>query len=56
LVDRFREHPFDSMTGPVKRRDRATVEANLAALENEPELVSLYATFLALAWPDFLKK
>ncbi|MEX0643912.1 MAG: DUF2520 domain-containing protein [Parvularculaceae bacterium] len=56
LVDRFREHPFDSMTGPIKRRDRATVDANLAALESEPELRSLYLTFLALAWPDFLKK
>ncbi len=56
LVDRFREHPFDSMTGPVKRRDRASVEANLAALDREPELKALYTTFLALAWPDFLKR
>lgn len=53
LVDRFREHPFDSMTGPIKRRDRATVEANLAALEGEPELRALYVMFLSLAWPNF---
>lgn len=53
LVDRFRESPFDSLTGPVARRDRTTVEANLAALENDPKLTGLYRAFLAAAWPDF---
>lgn len=53
LVERFRESPFDSLTGPVARRDRATVDANLAALENDPKLAALYRAFLAAAWPDF---
>ncbi|MBB5519468.1 DUF2520 domain-containing protein [Amphiplicatus metriothermophilus] len=53
VVDRFAESPFDSLTGPIARRDRATVEANLAALAREPRLAGLYRAFLAAAWPDF---
>ncbi|MBY0421626.1 MAG: DUF2520 domain-containing protein, partial [Parvularculaceae bacterium] len=52
LVDRFVENPADSLTGPVARRDAATVEANLAALESEPRLYAAYEAFLGLAWPD----
>lgn len=53
LVDRFRESPFDSMTGPVARKDAATVRANLAALAGEPALLGLYQAFLKSAWPAF---
>jgi predicted short-subunit dehydrogenase-like oxidoreductase (DUF2520 family) len=53
LVERFRESPYDSLTGPVGRRDRASVEANLAALEGEPKLKALYASFIMSAWPGF---
>lgn len=53
LVDRFRESPFDSLTGPVARKDAATVLANLAALEAEPALLALYDAFLKSAWPGF---
>ncbi|GAB4518723.1 MAG: DUF2520 domain-containing protein [Amphiplicatus sp.] len=53
VVDRFAESPFGSLTGPVARRDRATVEANLDALAREPRLAGLYRAFLAAAWPDF---
>lgn len=53
VVDRFRESPFDSLTGPVARRDRASVEANLKALENEPRLKALYEAFVLSAWPGF---
>lgn len=53
VVDRFRESPFDSLTGPVARKDAATVRANLAALEAEPALLALYQAFLKSAWPGF---
>lgn len=53
VVERFRETPVDSMTGPVARRDRASVEANLAALAGDPRLKALYLAFLESAWPDY---
>lgn len=53
LIERFAESPFDSLTGPAARRDRASVEANLAALSDRPDLQALYRAFLASAWPDF---
>ncbi|NNL88427.1 MAG: DUF2520 domain-containing protein [Marinicaulis sp.] len=53
LIDRFQESPSDSLTGPVARRDAATVSSNLSALETNPELRALYETFLRVAWPDF---
>lgn len=52
VVDRFRESPLSSLTGPVARRDSATIRANLAALAGEPRLQALYRAFLASAWPD----
>jgi predicted short-subunit dehydrogenase-like oxidoreductase (DUF2520 family) len=52
VVERFRESPYDSLTGPVVRRDEATVAANLASLAGEPRLSALYKAFLASAWPD----
>lgn len=52
VVDRFRESPLNSMTGPVARRDARTVAANLAALDGEPSLKALYRAFLDSAWPD----
>ncbi|MBT8471914.1 MAG: DUF2520 domain-containing protein [Marinicaulis sp.] len=52
-MDRFQESPSDSLTGPVARRDAATVSSNLSALETNPELRALYETFLRVAWPDF---
>mgnify|MGYP002777395944 CR=1 FL=1 len=51
VVDRFRESPLASMTGPVARRDAGTVEANLKALETSPRLHALYEAFLQSAWP-----
>lgn len=53
VVDRFVESPFDSLTGPLARKDRASVEANLKALEGEPRLAALYRAFLDAAWPDY---
>jgi predicted short-subunit dehydrogenase-like oxidoreductase (DUF2520 family) len=53
LVDRFRESPFDSLTGPVARRDRMTVERNLKALADDPKLAELYRAFLRAAWPEY---
>ncbi|MGE0181958.1 MAG: DUF2520 domain-containing protein [Parvularculaceae bacterium] len=53
VVDRFQERPLDSLTGPVARRDRASVAANLDALAAEPRLKALYEAFLASAWPDW---
>ena len=52
VVDRFRESPFDSLTGPIARRDVRTVAANLAALAGEPRLSALYQAFLDSAWPE----
>jgi hypothetical protein len=53
LVDRFREDPVNSFTGPVARRDAGTVQANLAALKHAPKLEALYLAFLASAWPEW---
>lgn len=53
VVERFREAPLGSMTGPVARRDCVTVKANLAALDRDPRLKQLYIDFLASAWPDW---
>lgn len=53
VVARFAESPYDSLTGPVARRDRASIEANLAALADEPKLQGLYRAFLDSAWPGF---
>lgn len=51
VVDRFRENPVSSLTGPVARQDAETVAANLRALESAPRLHALYKAFLASAWP-----
>ncbi len=53
-VDRFRESPLSSMTGPVAREDRSTVAANRTALAEAPPLMALYDAFLASAWPEAL--
>ncbi|MBI1393014.1 MAG: DUF2520 domain-containing protein [Alphaproteobacteria bacterium] len=53
-VERFREAPTRSMTGPVARSDRVTVAANLRALADAPRLEALYRAFLASAWPAAL--
>lgn len=53
VVARFGEAPLSSLTGPVARRDAATVRANLEALAGEPRLLALYRAFLASAWPDW---
>lgn len=53
VVDRFRESPASSLTGPVARRDAETVTANLKALETAPRLRALYQAFLDSAWPGW---
>ncbi|MEZ5921669.1 MAG: Rossmann-like and DUF2520 domain-containing protein [Parvularculaceae bacterium] len=53
LVDRFGESPEASMTGPLARRDGATVKANLEALSGAPHLEALYRAFLRSAWPEY---
>lgn len=53
VVDRFKENPLSSLTGPVARHDAGTVAANLSALEGEPRLKALYEAFLESAWPDY---
>lgn len=52
VVERFRERPFQSMTGPVARGDAQTLAANLAALERAPKLKALYEAFVRSAAPD----
>lgn len=53
VVERFRENPLNSMTGPVARRDAGSVAANLAALDGHPRLKALYLDFLKSAWPTY---
>ena len=53
ILERFVENPTASLTGPIARRDRATVEKNLASLAGDQKLQGLYLAFLAAAWPDF---
>lgn len=52
VVERFRENPVDSMTGPVARKDAETVAANLAAIKDDPRLRALYEAFISSAWPN----
>ncbi len=53
VMDRFAENPANSMTGPIARHDRLSVEANQNALEKDEILRTLYAAFLQAAWPDY---
>lgn len=53
LIDRFEESPRDSLTGPLARRDRESVAANLTALEDHPDLTALYKAFLSSAWEAY---
>ena len=53
IVDRFAENPTNSITGPIPRRDRITVEKNLASLEGDEKLKELYQAFLNAAWPTY---
>ena len=53
VLERFCESPYDSLTGPIARRDPRSVESNLRGLENEQKLRDLYLAFLNNAWPEF---
>lgn len=53
IVARFQENPYASLTGPVARHDRATIDANLNALESDPKLKALYEAFVDIAWPEY---
>lgn len=48
-VRNFDQSPADSMTGPVKRGDRETIERNLISLEDHDNLKNLYEAFLKAA-------
>lgn len=54
IIDRFTENPLSSLTGPIARHDKKTVEANLAGLKGDPKLTALYQAFLQNAWPDYV--
>ena len=53
IVERFKEQPQNSITGPVARQDRTSVNRNLESLDDHPELLALYQSFLCEAWPQF---
>ena len=53
VLERFCESPYDSLTGPIARRDVKSVESNLRGLESEEKLRELYLAFLGSAWPDY---
>lgn len=53
VLERFFENPQASFTGPVARRDRSAVRANLAALSGNRKLKRLYRAFLDAAWPEY---
>ncbi|MEL6995887.1 MAG: DUF2520 domain-containing protein [Pseudomonadota bacterium] len=53
VLARFCESPYDSLTGPVARRDQKSAESNLRGLQSDEKLHDLYRAFLASAWPDF---
>ena len=44
----------DALTGPLQRKDLATVKANLQALGSSP-LQDLYKAFLQKHWPEYLQ-
>lgn len=50
LIRNFEASPFDSLTGPVKRKDITTVNRNLDALREQEALKRLYEAFLEAAW------
>jgi len=45
-------HSHQALTGPLARKDRATVAANLQALNGKPAL-EIYKTFLKIYWPEY---
>ena len=47
LIDGYAAAPRDSLTGPVKRGDRTTIDKNLAALSTHPSLKPLYDALIA---------
>ncbi len=49
------ESSSTALTGPLARKDVATVEANLEALKNDP-YVEIYKTLLKIHWTDFPRK
>lgn len=52
ILDGFVKNPTSSLTGPIARHDKKTVEKNLASLQGDPKLKGLYEAFLAAAWPE----
>ncbi len=56
VLARFRERPTASATGPVARRDAASIDANLTALRAEPRLYALYRAYLASDWPAYFDR
>ena len=53
VIQRFKEEPQNSITGPIARRDQSSVNNNLESLADHPELLALYHSFLEQAWPEF---
>ncbi|UOF00724.1 DUF2520 domain-containing protein [Bdellovibrio reynosensis] len=47
--------PDKALTGPLVRKDAATVEANLTALKNDP-YQEVYKAFLKTLWPEYPRK
>ena len=41
-------HLEDSLTGPLKRKDKQTIHANLEALKESPSLYDIYQSFMKL--------
>lgn len=48
-------NPGDAFTGPLARRDAATVEKNLQALKDDP-YQAVYKAFLETLWPEYPRK
>ncbi len=45
-------YPAPTFGGPVARRDEVTIAANLAALDDFPDLNACYELLLTLGWPE----
>ncbi|BEV69886.1 DUF2520 domain-containing protein [Bdellovibrio bacteriovorus] len=48
-------NPGDAFTGPLARKDAATVEKNLQALKDDP-YQAVYKAFLETLWPEYPRK
>lgn len=52
ILENVFENPQQALTGPLARRDRGTIEKNIAALGRDP-YQKIYSAFVQTHWPEY---